>query len=48
MPTFYVFPHAGSGGVNLRSKGLQDPSTLLGTLNEGVNVNDFSGLFLLR
>lgn len=38
MTTLYVAPQDGSGGVNLRSKGQQDPSTLLGTLNEGVTL----------
>ncbi len=35
MATQYVAPQAGSGGVNLRSRGQVDPSTLLGTLSEG-------------
>ncbi len=38
MSTQLLTPQAGSGGVNLRSKGLLDPSTLLGTLNEGVKI----------
>lgn len=38
MPTQYLAPQAGSGGVNLRSKGLQDQSTMLGTLNEGLKL----------
>jgi hypothetical protein len=38
MALQYVAPQAGSGGVNLRSKGLQDQSTLLGTLNEGLKL----------
>ena len=38
MPTQYLIPQAGSGGVNLRSKALVDVSTLVGTLNEGVNL----------
>jgi hypothetical protein len=38
MATQYVAPQAGSGGVNLRSKGLQDQSTMLGTLNEGMKL----------
>ena len=38
MAALYVTPQAGSGGVNLRSKGLQEPSTLLGTLNEGMKL----------
>ena len=38
MAMQFVAPQAGSGGVNLRSKGLQDASTLLGTLNEGMKL----------
>ncbi len=38
MATLYITPQAGSGGVNLRNKPQVDPSTLLGTLNEGVKL----------
>ena len=38
MATLYVTPQAGSGGVNLRSIGQTDPSTLLGTLGEGTQL----------
>src|SRR5512144_1072705 len=38
MPTQYLTPQAGSGGVNLRSKAQVDPTTLVGTLNEGVKL----------
>jgi hypothetical protein len=38
MATLYVTPQAGSGGVNLRSEPRVDPSTLLGTLPEGVKL----------
>ncbi len=38
MSTLYVAPQAGSGGVNLRSQAQVDPSTLLGTLNEGTKL----------
>jgi hypothetical protein len=38
MATQFVAPQAGSGGVNLRSKGQVDQSTMLGTLNEGVKL----------
>lgn len=38
MPTQYLTPQAGSGGVNLRNKPQVDASTLLGTLNEGVKL----------
>src|SRR5512139_33398 len=38
MPTSYVAPQAGSGGVNLRSKAQVDQSTLVGTLTEGLKL----------
>ncbi len=38
MATQFVAPQAGSGGVNLRSKHAVDPTTLVGTLNEGVKL----------
>jgi len=38
MPTRFLSPQTGSGGVNLRSKAQVDQSTLLGTLNEGVKL----------
>jgi hypothetical protein len=38
MATQYVAPQAGSGGVNLRSKAQVDPSTMVGTLNEGMKL----------
>ncbi len=38
MPTMYVAPQAGSGGINLRSRAQVDPSTMLGTLSEGAKL----------
>ena len=38
MPTQYLAPQAGSGGVNLRSRPQVDASTLLGTLSEDTKL----------